>query len=856
MSYTSTRRINNAPQKNTRFKKSLLAMSVLALSAPSFAQTPAQDPEAPEYDGVVEEIVVSGMRQNLQNAQDIKRNADTFVDSITASDIGSLPDRSVLEALQRLPGVSLERFQAADDPDHFSVEGSGAVIRGMTATRSEFNGRDSFTADPGRGLSFQDVTPELMAGVDVYKNQSADMVEGGIGGTVSLRTRKPFDSDGRQIGFAVDGTWGDIAEEWKPSFSGLFSDRWDTSVGEFGFLISAAKSELVGVSHGIQSDVYKRYDAADLPGAERFVGDGSGTVWMPQGANLMMKEDNREREGLATSFQWQDNEGKYLVTGEYIRSEATLSWWENALKYQGGYKDSDRNTRPYGDTSFLFNDDGLFQSGFMAHGAGAWRRQDTIGLDNTEHNNRMPNPYNGMPDGEGVQGGLDQFGHKFQVDTRNQTTNTLVEDFSVNFKWTPDDAWTIELDVQHIEAETRVDDFALHLGVNALQTYDVTGSTPTLTLTNPWNGVRDDNPDLYANGVYRPGWTDDPQGDANYFQDPTSYWYRSGLDHFQRSDGESDAIRFDVKYEFEDAGLLKGVQAGYRFAERDQTVRATSWGWGSVAPEYSAGALYLDQVPDQSDYYELVDWSDFHGGGVLNIEGGNQLYSIKRDVINDLRLNPDCDGSRLQKSAGGEFEHYGCRDGVDDKFGLFLPSEITNTVEKNNAFYVRLDFGSDETKYRFSGNIGLRYIELDRTSRGYIRSAELDDDLKDIDIPAGLPTVLTGTQVLSYADPLIAAGDYIDYPDFYSNNAWATNPWNYLSESDRAYGATGAGWSTAKDSYDTILPSLNLKVELTDDLVSRFAVSKAVAYPDMSLVRNNINVSTNGYDVEQGVVPI
>src|SRR5690606_30703401 len=266
----------------------------------------------PEYDGVVEEIVVSGMRQNLQNAQDIKRNADTFVDSITASDIGSLPDRSVLEAMQRLPGVSIERFAAADDPDHFSVEGSGAVIRGMTAVRSEFNGRDSFSANTGRGLSFQDVPPELMQSVDLYKNQTADMIEGGIGGTVSLRTRKPFDQDDRLIAVNAEGTWGDLAEELTPTISALYSDRWDTSAGEFGFLVNLAYSELLGVSHGIQSDVYKQYDASWLTGAEQFVvADGEGTVWIPQGSNMTMKEDYRERQGLATSFQWQDHDGKY-----------------------------------------------------------------------------------------------------------------------------------------------------------------------------------------------------------------------------------------------------------------------------------------------------------------------------------------------------------------------------------------------------------------------------------------------------------------------------------------------------------------------------------------------------------------
>ena len=102
-------------EKRPHFKRSMLAMCIMALGAPVMAQDTSGDA------GNIEEIVVSGVRTDLQNAQQIKRNADTFVDSISASDIGSLPDRSVLEAMQRLPGVSIERFAAANDPDHFGV---------------------------------------------------------------------------------------------------------------------------------------------------------------------------------------------------------------------------------------------------------------------------------------------------------------------------------------------------------------------------------------------------------------------------------------------------------------------------------------------------------------------------------------------------------------------------------------------------------------------------------------------------------------------------------------------------------------------------------------------------------------
>ncbi|HEY0084672.1 MAG TPA: TonB-dependent receptor plug domain-containing protein, partial [Allosphingosinicella sp.] len=148
-------------------------------------ETPAGTPEAVEdQSDQGDEIVVTGFRASLQSAQRIKRDADTVVDVITAEDIGALPDRSVAEALQRVPGVNISRFEQRDDPDRFSVEGSGVIIRGLPFVQSELNGRDIFSANGGRTLSFNDVSPELLGRVEVYKNSTADMIEGGISGTV------------------------------------------------------------------------------------------------------------------------------------------------------------------------------------------------------------------------------------------------------------------------------------------------------------------------------------------------------------------------------------------------------------------------------------------------------------------------------------------------------------------------------------------------------------------------------------------------------------------------------------------------------------------------------------------------
>src|SRR3546814_6951642 len=111
-----------------------------------------------------DDIVVMGIRKNLESAQNRKRNADTVVDSITAEDIGSFPDKSVAEALQRVPGITVIRFAGTDDTSHFSAEPSGVVIRGLNQVRSEFNGRDTFSANSSRGLSWLELWTQVPGG--------------------------------------------------------------------------------------------------------------------------------------------------------------------------------------------------------------------------------------------------------------------------------------------------------------------------------------------------------------------------------------------------------------------------------------------------------------------------------------------------------------------------------------------------------------------------------------------------------------------------------------------------------------------------------------------------------------------
>ena len=131
------------------FGASVLALSLSVVAHPGYAQE--SDEETDETSGAdtepsvaestpaqpsMEELVVVGARLSLETARDIKRESANIVDSVTAVDVGALPDKSVAEALQRLPGITVSRFAANNDTQHFSAEPSGVVIRGLDHVRS------------------------------------------------------------------------------------------------------------------------------------------------------------------------------------------------------------------------------------------------------------------------------------------------------------------------------------------------------------------------------------------------------------------------------------------------------------------------------------------------------------------------------------------------------------------------------------------------------------------------------------------------------------------------------------------------------------------------------------------------
>ncbi|WBO21547.1 TonB-dependent receptor [Sphingomonas abietis] len=375
---------------------------------------------------------MTGQRASIANAISIKRNADQIIDSISADDIGKLPDRSVTETLQRITGVTIDHFISRSDPDHFSVEGSGVNIRGLTFVRSELNGRDAFSANGGRTLSFEDVPPELLSGVDVYKNPSADLIEGGIGGLVNLRTRLPFDSKGQVISVSASGSLGDLRKELEPSFSALYSNHWQTPIGEIGILADVAYSVSATRTDGVQVEPY--YPRTDLVSGE--------TVYIPKGIDWRQLDFTRKRFGAYGALQWKPADNLEIVATVF-QSRYKFHWDEHAIFAQTNAY----NIQPAAGTQFQFDDNGVFQKG---------TETDTNASDG------------GMP---------------FSDDVRSADQKSVTTDISGSIKWHPTERLTLRADVQHVHATNSSFDSTVATGVNLpSETVDLTKNVPSVSV--------------------------------------------------------------------------------------------------------------------------------------------------------------------------------------------------------------------------------------------------------------------------------------------------------------------------------------------------------------------------------------
>jgi len=219
-------------ENTLRFRSLLLASgAMLALATAAQAQTP------PDPDLEADEVISTGtIQQTIEKSIDFKRSQTVVSDALIGAELGDLPDLSVAESLERIVGVTSDRFKGG--ASEVSIRGLGAFLGAST-----LNGREITSGSDGRDVNFGQFPSELVNGALVYKSQQASFIEGGVSGIIELQTLRPLDYGKKRIslqGLLGYSDYEDRVRDGDPfneRLTASYVDQFDLGGGEIGIAI-------------------------------------------------------------------------------------------------------------------------------------------------------------------------------------------------------------------------------------------------------------------------------------------------------------------------------------------------------------------------------------------------------------------------------------------------------------------------------------------------------------------------------------------------------------------------------------------------------------------------------------------
>jgi iron complex outermembrane recepter protein len=411
-----------------------VALALFKHAAPAYSQAATT-----ATGGDIEEVIVTGIRASLRESLETKREATGVVDALTAEDVGKFPDKNLAEALQRVPGVVVNR--EFGEGERVSVRGTSPNL-----TKTLLNGHSIATADwfvleqlaATRTFNYLVMPSEIIGQVVVNKSSQADFEEGGIGATIDVHTRDPLDLDSMTINLSAQAAYTDLADEYDPQASGLFS--WKNSDETLGLLVAAVYQERNIRRDGVEVLGYQSFDTDP--------GSAVNNVLVPSLIGSALFQQERIREGGNVALQFRPSESLEVnITGLYTQFNADnsnanyLAWGSNALGGGGTLT----NVTLQEDTAVA----GTITSA------------------------------NGGTTGRAVV---------YDTFIREASATTSNIDADVTFR--PNDDWTLHFDVGYTEAEGDTDKQLLaEMGQSGSFQYDLRGRSPQVSFsidpTNP-----------------------------------------------------------------------------------------------------------------------------------------------------------------------------------------------------------------------------------------------------------------------------------------------------------------------------------------------------------------------------------
>ena len=305
-----------------------------AVAAPAFAQTAAPAPaaaaSAPKLKEEVQTVEVTGIRASMQQSLNQKRNADTHVEVITAEDVGKLPDKNVADSLARIPGVTISSAGATeggfDESDRVSMRGTNpsytlTTINGHNVASGDWFALDqTSTGAVGRSVSYTLLPSEIVSSVVVHKSSEADLIEGGVVGTVDIITRKPLDfKKPFSLTASAGAVYASLPAKTDPQANVLMNFKNESST--FGILGQLFYEKRHLRRDGVEELGYEQIQ----PGSKVALSNPDlANVWYPQSVGAALFEQERTRKGGTVDVEWKPNSAVTLdLNGFYSKLEAS-----------------------------------------------------------------------------------------------------------------------------------------------------------------------------------------------------------------------------------------------------------------------------------------------------------------------------------------------------------------------------------------------------------------------------------------------------------------------------------------------------------------------------------------------------
>jgi TonB-dependent receptor len=633
----------------------LLAVALASVSSAAMAQTQQQPAQAPDVgtsdtaaaDQAGHDIIVTGIRGSLDKSVEIKRDSAVVLDSINATELGRFPDSDVADSLQHITGITISRTTGGEG-QYVSVRGLGSEYNITT-----LNDRILATDDDGRDFAFDILPSDVISGADVLKSPQAAAIEGSIGGTVNLRSARPFDHPGLHMAVRAEGNYNSMSQYGGYKLSGFVSDT--NNSGTLGALFGVVWSDQKFRTDALN---YATYDP-DNPG-----------VWPPAPTADSSPPANAQPVVGLCCIQYGsvvDRKKRFALTG-------TLEW------------------RPSDNLHVTL--DGMYTK----------LNDPQVAYDQSYYPD-FTYDQNGLPEWSNVtvqNGYITKFtANNFTPELVNQTINRKVTTYLIgaNVKWDATSRLTFRADAYRSQANRPEG------GTDTFLTAGLVSPTPynqdTLTFSA--------NPNAMPNiSVMLPGGVDYASALASGALNNNNLWST----HYDGLSGNSikdtvNGAKIDGTWSI-DNSVLKHIDFGVAYLSRSKSRRDIDNDWTNGSNQYSSLYNTLDGQPGPitfgsmgQDVISTFNFPNYFAGA-----GGNfpttQVLINAQNLLNGLK---SLDGTPNYTSGEGVYN-------FADSLPQFNATNSYVVREKTISGYLEASFSG----HSWNGNIGVRLVHTDTTA--------------------------------------------------------------------------------------------------------------------------------------------